>query len=294
MVASSAYATCLKLAREHYENFPVASALLPAHMRPHVAAVYAFARRGDDLADEGDDPPATRLAKLDEWTGRLQAAARGMPIDDGTEAGSIFIALTETMDVCGLDRTLFMDLLSAFRQDVTVHRYETWDELFDYCRRSANPVGRLVLRIAGNRDERAATASDAVCTALQLTNFWQDLERDWRKGRLYVPLALVRESGAREEDLDRAHFSPDWRVALAGASLRTRALFDEGRSVADAVRGRLRWQLRATWLGGVRILDALERADFDVFAVRPSLGAADLLPIAWRALWWPRVDKRSA
>ena len=286
MVARSAYAACLRLAREHYENFPVASTLLPKHMRPHVAAVYAFARRADDIADEGDDAPATRLAKLDDWANRLNAAARGVPIDDGTEAGSIFIALTETMGTCGLDRTLFMDLLSAFRQDVTVTRYETWEELFDYCRRSANPVGRLVLTIAGYRDSSLATASDSVCTALQLTNFWQDLERDWRKGRLYVPLAVMRDAGAKETDLDRGYISPDWRVALARASLRTRELFDEGRRVADGVRGRLRWELRATWLGGVRILDALERADFDVFAARPSLRAADLLPIAWRALWW--------
>jgi len=255
-------------------------------MRPHVAAVYAFARRADDFADEGDDAPATRLAKLDDWTDRLHAAARGVPKDDGTEAGAIFIALTETMGACGLDRTLFMDLLSAFRQDVTVSRYETWEHLLDYCRRSANPVGRLVLTIAGYRDSALAAASDSVCTALQLTNFWQDLEHDWRKGRLYVPLAVVREAGAREADLDRGHMSPDWRVALAGASLRTRDLFDEGRRVADGVRGRLRWELRATWLGGVRILDALERADFDVFTARPSLSAADALPIAWRAFWW--------
>jgi squalene synthase HpnC len=289
VVARSAYDACLALAREHYENFPVASVLLPKRIRPHVAAVYAFARRADDFADEGDDAPDVRLEKLDDWSRRLHAAARGVPIDDGTEAGAIFVALTETMDACGLDRAPFADLLSAFRQDVTTSRYETWDDLFDYCRRSANPVGRIVLAIAGYRDAALHRASDAVCTALQLTNFWQDVARDWRKGRLYVPGVIVRGTGAQESDLDRGHLSPDWRVALSRASLRTRELFNEGRGVADGVRGRLRWELRATWLGGVRILDALERADFDVFDARPTLGLVDALPIAWRALWWPRV-----
>lgn len=253
-------------------------------MRPHVAAVYAFARYADDFADEGTDPTDVRLAKLDDWARRLHLAAQGAPIDDSTEAGPIFVALAETIAACGLDVALFDDLLSAFRQDVTVHRYETWPDLLDYCRRSANPVGRLVLGIAGYRDAALVTASDALCTALQLTNFWQDLAVDWRKGRLYVPLSSVRESGADERDLDQSPIAPAWRAALADASSRTRRLFDEGRPVAGGVRGRLGWELRATWLGGARILDAIERADFDVFTARPALGWRDALSIAWRMI----------
>jgi squalene synthase HpnC len=278
------------LAREHYENFPVASRLLPRSMRPHVAAVYAFARYADDFADEGTDSVDVRLAKLDDWARRLHLAAQGAPVDDGTEAGAVFVALAETIAVCRLDVALFDDLLSAFRQDVTVHRYETWPDLLDYCRRSANPVGRLVLGIAGYRDAALATASDALCTALQLTNFWQDLAADWRKGRLYVPLSGVRESGADARDLDQSRITPAWRAALADASSRTRQLFREGRPVAGGVPGRLGWELRATWLGGARVLDAIERADFDVFTARPALGWRDAWPIAWQMITWPQED----
>jgi squalene synthase HpnC len=187
-----------------------------------------------------------------------------------------------------LDVTLFEDLLSAFKQDVRTKRYQTWEELLDYCRRSANPVGRLVLRIAGYRDRQLDEWSDAVCTALQLANFWQDLEVDWRKGRVYLPLSIVSASGADFQDLGRRRMSPEWRRALLDVTARTRALFDAGRPIADGVRGRLRWELRATWLGGVRILDKLERADFDVFRKRPALGWADLPAILTRMIVWTR------
>jgi len=187
---------------------------------------------------------------------------------------------------CSLDVTLFDDLLSAFKQDVVTKRYETWDDLLDYCRRSANPVGRLVLRIAGYRDRQLDEWSDAVCTALQLANFWQDLEIDWRKGRLYVPLSMVQASNADLRDLGRRRMSPEWQRALADVTARTRALFDLGRPVADGVRGRLRWELRATWLGGMRILDRLERERFDVFRRRPKLGMSDMATITWHTLWW--------
>jgi phytoene/squalene synthetase len=167
-----------------------------------------------------------------------------------------------------------------------VKRYETWDDVLDYCRRSANPVGRLVLRIAGYRSTELDAMSDAVCTALQLTNFWQDVARDWAAGRLYVPAEVVRAHRAHERDLAAGRLTDEWRSALADVAARTRAVFDRGRSVADGVRGRLRWELRATWLGGVRILDRLERSGFDVFHHRPSLGWRDASPIIWRMLRW--------
>jgi squalene synthase HpnC len=286
VVADAAYAACLRLARQHYENFPVASRLLPAEARPHIAAVYAFARIADDFADEGDRSDQARLALLDGWREHLHRAAAGQAPADASDQSAIFVALGETMRRCSLDVTLFDDLLSAFKQDVVTKRYETWDDLLDYCRRSANPVGRLVLRIAGYRDRQLDEWSDAVCTALQLANFWQDLEIDWRKGRLYVPLSTVQASNADLRDLGRRRMSPEWQRALADVTARTRTLFDFGRPVADGVRGRLRWELRATWHGGMRILDRLERERFDVFRRRPKLGMSDMAAITWHTLRW--------
>jgi squalene synthase HpnC len=193
VVTAAAYARCLHLAQQHYENFPVASRLLPGAARPHIAAIYAFARIADDFADEGQRSDAARLALLDDWRRRLQQAAGGATPAEESDAGAIFLALGDTMRRCRLEVQLFEDLLSAFRQDVLIKRYETWADVLEYCRRSANPVGRLVLRIAGYRDEALDRQADAVCSALQLTNFWQDLEIDWRRGRLYVPMAVVRD-----------------------------------------------------------------------------------------------------
>jgi hydroxysqualene synthase len=302
---AEAYATCARIARDHHENFPVASRLLPRPMRPHVAAVYAFARVADDFADEGDRPADARLALLDAWRDRLHAcpadngsSGRAQPRSDalasepsvGTgpqvSASEIFLALGTTIRACRLPISLFDDLLSAFRQDVTTVRYESWDDVLDYCRRSANPVGRLVLGIAGVQDAELVRASDAVCTALQLTNFWQDLERDWRKGRLYLPLEDCRRAGAELRDLDAGKLTPAWRQVLDGASARTTALFDEGRAVCDGVGGRLGFELRLTWLGGRRILSRLERDEFDVFSRRPALGLRDLPALLWQATTW--------
>ena len=284
---AGAYAYCEQMARTHYENFPVASRLVPADMRPHIAAIYAFARLADDMADEGNRPAADRLADLDRWAARLDRAARGEP-DPGGAHGEVFGALRHTIDMCRLPPVLLHDLLSAFRQDVTVTRYATWDELMDYCRRSANPVGRLVLRVAGRDSAELDAASDAVCTALQLTNFWQDIEIDWAKGRLYVPASIWQAAGAKEGDLSDRRITAEWRRALADVTARTRALFTRGAPVADGVAGRLRWELRATWLGGMRILDKLEAANFDMFTDRPKLTRADVPGILLRtALWRP-------
>jgi phytoene synthase len=291
-----AYAACERIVRRHYENFPVASLLLPAAMRPHIAAIYAFARAADDFADEGNRTPAERLALLDDWGARLAetvASGSGIPpgaqrLDPGPYAASVFLALGHTIRSCSLPVGLFEDLLSAFRQDVETKRYATWAEVMDYCRRSANPVGRLVLRVAGHADARLDRASDAVCTALQLTNFWQDLERDWQRGRLYVPRPEYERFGARLEDLDARVMSPAWRNALSEMTARTRRLFEEGRAVCDGLGGRLRYELRLTWLGGVRILDRLEQKGFDVFTARPTLGKSDVPALLWSAVSWSR------
>lgn len=263
------YAVCTRLARSHYENFPVASWLLPARMRPHIAAIYAFARTADDFADEGDVDDAERLRRLDDWEAKLDA-----PADH-----PVFVALRNTIDECRLDPQLFRDLISAFKQDVIKKRYDTWAELLDYCRRSANPVGRLVLGVAGaavnGLDEARSAKSDSLCTALQLVNFWQDADWDRAKGRDYLPRELVDLFGSS---------------ARAEAGRRTRALFHEGRGVTAVVTGRLSLELRATWLGGVRILDRLEAVNFDP-SRRPSLGPWDFVVIGCKMLAWRSADK---
>jgi squalene synthase HpnC len=278
-VVDDAYATCLRIAHEHYENFPVASRLVPAAMRPHVAAVYAFARGADDIADEPGRRAEERLQLLDEWSQHLRQPPRT----------AIFIAVADTRARFDLPIELFDDLLSAFRQDVVKARYADWGEVLDYCRRSANPVGRLVLRLAHVRDPIADAWSDAVCTALQLTNFWQDLAIDWSRGRLYVPESEWLASGATNDALDRGVITPQWRRALSQCAAITRELYQQGRPVCDVLSGRLRYELRATWLGGTRILDRVEHAQFDVFRRRPTLRAADAIVIAWKALTWRAI-----
>jgi phytoene synthase len=276
----------LRLARQHYENFPVASLLLPRATRHHVAAIYAFARIADDFADEGDRPDAERLALLEDWRRRLFACQRGGGAGDGSEAAHVFTALAHTINACRLEIELFDDLLSAFAQDVRVRRYASWPDLLDYCRRSANPIGRLVLRVHGHRAASMDAESDAICTALQLTNFWQDLGRDWTKGRVYVPRDVLAASGADEADLGRGQLSAAWQVALREVVGRTRRLFEQGRPLPDAVSGRLRWQLRATWLGGSRILDRVEALGPAVLSSRPSLDWTDAPGLAWRTAFW--------
>jgi squalene synthase HpnC len=289
-----AYASCERLARAHYENFPVASALLPRAMRPHVAAVYAFARVADDFADEGVRPAEERIELLERWRERLRHAVDGdtsaLPPAAGEpiETAAIFRAVGATIRDRELATALFEDLLSAFEQDVRITRYATWHDVLDYCRRSANPVGRLVLGIAGYRDARLDAQSDAICSALQLTNFWQDLRIDYARGRIYLPAEELRAFGAREEDLGRARLSDECRRALAAAVDRTRTLFACGRPLCDAVEGRLRYELRATWLGGMRILQKLEAADFDAAADRVKLRAVDAPWFLWNLAAWHR------
>ena len=287
---SDAYGYCARVAREHYENFPVASRLLPRRMRPHLAAIYAFARVADDYADEGQRDPAERLTLLDEWRRRLRACAAGEPDQPQAPHRAVFAALAHTIATCRLPAQLLDDLLSAFIQDVTTKRYDTWGEVLDYCRRSANPVGRLVLRVAGHEDAALDLSSDSLCTALQLTNFWQDLERDWAAGRLYVPLETASGFGALAEDFDPAALSLRWQSALGHAADRTRTLFEEGRHVCDGVPGRLRLELRLTWLGGMTILDRLVAARFDVHRARPTLRVRDAPGLLWRAIRWNAKD----
>lgn len=285
-----AYAACEAMAASHYENFPVASKLLPASMRPHVAAVYAFARVADDMADEGTDTPDVRLARLRAWQHRLHDAAANTGVMDTSSRDSlIFAALGHSMRELDLPVSLFDDLLSAFAQDTTTTRYDSWTDVLDYCRRSANPVGRLVLRIAGYHDDEMDRSSDALCTALQLANFWQDFGRDWRAGRLYIPRDVHDAAGASLEDLQDGRVTQAWLDAVSHCIARTRTCFEQGRLVCDRVRGRLKLELRLTWLGGSRILDRVEQRGVGLLAQRPTLGAGDVPSLVWGAVRWRPV-----
>ena len=272
-----AYAHCEEVARGHYENFPVASLLLPRSLRPHVAAVYAFARQADDFADEASYA-GRRLELLSSWRARLDHAAAGRADDP------IFVALADTIARRRLPVDLLHDLLSAFEQDVRVTSYETFEEVRAYCRLSANPVGRLVLHLAGRAEPALLECSDAICTALQLTNFWQDVALDLDKGRCYLPMEEMRRFGCSREDLARRAVSAPFIDLLRFQIERTRGLFARGEVLPGLVGGRLGFELRLVILGGRRVLDRIEDAGCDVFARRPTLGAAD----------WGRLLARAA
>jgi squalene synthase HpnC len=273
-----AYAHCEARVRSHYENFPV-GLWVPREKRRYVHAVYAFARAADDFADERMYE-GLRGEKLDQWESRLHAAYEGRADDP------IFIALADTVRTLDIPKELLLDLLSAFRQDVVKGRYATWEELLDYCRRSANPVGRLVLIVFGYRDPALAPLSDAICTALQMANHWQDLAVDLRKDRIYVPRQLLDRFGVKEWDLNAGRVTEPFKGLMAELVSRTRALFRDGRPLCDTVGRDLRFEMRLTWLGGSGILDRIEAAGYDVFRRRPRYGLAGKLALAWRAWRW--------
>jgi squalene synthase HpnC len=269
MNTDEAFAYCRRIAREHYENFPVASSLLPRDRRPHVASIYAFARTADDFADEGTLPPAERLRRLDDWQDKLAACYRG------EAEHPLFIALRSTVEATGVPQDLFIALLQAFRMDVVQPRYLTYDDLMNYCAKSANPVGRLVLHLFGAANETTVRLSDHVCTALQLTNFWQDVAVDAGKGRIYIPLEDFRRFGYTEEDLKSRKTDDRFRALMRFQIERTRRLFNTGAELIGQTGGRLRRELAATLWGGRAILDAIERNGYDALGNRPTLSAAD-------------------
>ena len=263
---------------EHYENFPVASWLMPAALRPAVLDIYRFARHADDIADEGSAPPEARLAQLAALREELARAATGQPARD-----PLIRALVPHVQVHALQWNRFEALLSAFEQDVTVHRYAHRAALLDYCARSANPVGQLILALARKLDPRTEVQSDAVCTALQLINFLQDLALDWSRGRLYLPQDSLLRHGCTQATLEQAardgRAPMSLRACIADEALAAGALLAEGAPLAAAVGGRLGWELRAIVAGGRRILDKLAASDHDPFRSRPALSRADALPL---------------
>ncbi|MDE1170717.1 MAG: squalene synthase HpnC [Verrucomicrobium sp.] len=292
MTADQAYAHCTALARSHYENFPVGR-LVPKRLAPHVHAVYAFARHADDLADEGYAAdhdfadgkaarrlnPEERLEALDQWERDLLR-----PGEEGLHP--ILLATRRTIQTLDLPTSLFTDLLSAFKQDVVKRRYATHAEILDYCRRSANPVGRLVLLLHGHRAPEQLEASDAICTALQLANFWQDVSVDLLKDRIYLPEEDRQAHGVSEEDLFAKRCTPGYRALLRFQVERTHALFRLGRGLAATLPRPLRWEIELTWLGGSRILEKIETLDYDTLHTRPKLTKGDVPLLLGRLLFY--------
>jgi squalene synthase HpnC len=274
-----AFAHCEARTKAHYENFPV-GLLVPRARRPYIYSLYAFARAADDFADE-PIYEGVRREKLDQWEALTEAAYRG------EAEGPIFVALAETVRRLGIPKELLLDLLSAFRQDTEKSRYASWEELLDYCRRSANPVGRLVLLVFEQRDEELPALSDAICTGLQLANHWQDAAVDYARGRIYIPEDLMRRHGVGAWDFDTGRMSDGWRGLVAELITRTRELFARGKPLCDKVGRELRFEMRLTWLGGMSILDRIEASGGDVFRNRPRHGALDKAALAWRAWRWP-------
>jgi hydroxysqualene synthase len=272
-----AYRACEEIARAHYENFPVASRFIPADRRIALAAIYAFARQADDVADAAA-PSEDRLRALDTIEGALLQAL------DGEPRGPIFTALADAVERHRLSAEPFLDLLGAFRLDARDATFPTWDDLLGYCRGSANPVGRLVLALYGIEDPEAIRASDAVCTALQLTNFWQDLGQDLSRGRLFLPLEDLERFQLRREDLRRASSRAALTRLLTHECRATRDLFARGAPVVRMTPVLLSLHLRATIAGGRAILRAVERLGWRVLEKRPTLHGAARVGVVIRAL----------
>lgn len=273
---------------DHYENFPVASILLPARLRPAVEIIYAFARSADDLADEGDATPEERLAALAEYEAELdRIAASHRPNTP------LFQSLAEIIKTYALPLQPFRDLLSAFKQDVVTKRYPDFETLLDYCRRSANPVGTLMLHLYDTASPPNLRDSDAICSALQLINFWQDIAIDWEKKRIYLPLDDMQRHAITENDIGTGNANEAWRSLMKFEVDRTRAMMLSGAPLALRLPGRIGWELRMVLQGGLRILEAIEAADYDVFRHRPKLAKSDWLRIVWRAVRMKNVTPAS-
>jgi len=267
------------MAADHYENFPVASLLLPSRFRDPVALVYRFARQADDFADEGNDPPEIRLARLASYRSHLATIGGGI-----TPADPLFRDIARMVREHNLPLQLFGDLLDAFAQDVVKNRYASFSEVLDYCRRSANPVGRLLLHLFGRATPENLAASDSVCSALQLVNFWQDVEVDYAKGRIYLPQDEMLGYGVTEQHIQERRCDGAWRALIAFQVDRARAMLQAGAPLGRALPGRIGLEIRATAQGGLRILEKLERAKGDMFHRRPVLRWFDWPLLLARAL----------
>ena len=299
---------CARLAHSHYENFSVVTWFLPKHLHQHFYNVYAYCRISDDLGDEVGNPQQS-LELLDAWEAELNATylslapQRLKPDTDAGSAGTpegvpfqnmdapgrsprhpVFIALRETIRQCDIPRAPFADLLTAFRQDQTTPRYPAFEDVLGYCKNSANPVGRLVLYVCGYRDEERQLLSDYTCTALQIANFWQDVARDYDKGRIYLPLESLAKFGVSEDDIAQRRFTPQFRELMKFEVARAREWFARGLPLAGKVDKHLAIDIELFSRGGMDVLDAIERQGYDVLSCRPAISKGRKLWLLTRAL----------
>lgn len=279
---SEAQSYCRRLAQSHYENFTVASWLLPRELRPHFHSIYAYCRWADDLADETGGGRRS-LELLDWWQTQLDACYGACSDDQSRHP--VFVALCETIEQYNIPQQPFSDLLEAFRRDQRQTRYETFDELLDYCRCSANPVGRLVLHLGRCCDETNARLSDSICTGLQLANFWQDVARDWEMGRIYLPAESCRKAGYSEAMFERREANQAFRQMLAAEVDRAERFLRAGRPLIGQVPRSLRLDVTLFVAGGLAVLDAIRQVDYDVWSVRPTVSRAGKLKLSLRT-WW--------
>jgi hydroxysqualene synthase len=261
---AQAYEYCQSVAKSHYENFPVASLLIPSELRRHVYAIYAFARYADDLSDEKKDKHG-----LLQWKLLLHQSL------EGKAEHPIFIALSDTIEKFNLPVELFDKLIAAFLQDLEKNRYENFDLLFQYCENSANPVGRLILLLNGYHEEELFLQSDYICTALQLTNFWQDVEMDIKKNRIYIPADSMKQNKVAENQIKDKIFDNNFRNLMISLVKKTDDLFKKGFPLFENVHGRLKWELKLTAMGGRTILKKIEHIEYNVLNYRPKLNLLD-------------------
>lgn len=264
----------------HYENFPVGSVLLPQPLRLPIAIIYRFARNADDFADEGNDPAAVRLAKLQHYRDQLHSISLGH-----TPAETLFQDLASIAAQYQLPLSLFDDLLDAFMQDVRQSRYQQHEELLDYARRSANPIGRLLLLLMGQRHPALLQASDHICTALQLINFWQDIAIDWQKDRVYLPQADMAQLGLSDADIARGQISPAWTTLFQQQLARAEVLLEAGAPLATALHGRFGLEIKLVVQAARTMVKKLAATQGDVFQHRPTLKKHDWPGLLLRALF---------
>ena len=274
-----AYQSALELAQAHYENFPVVSFLIPKRQRKHIAIIYWFARTADDIADEGIMAEDERIKKLDVLKKRVE------DISEGNYKNEFDAALGETIKKNNLSPKNLTDLLSAFKQDVTKKKYQNFEEVLSYCKYSANPVGRLILELNDVRDDEANKYSDKICTALQLTNFVQDIEIDYRKGRIYFPINEMEKFGVSENVFRLKENNVNLKKLLKFNVVRIEEMFVEGRKLIPFLKGRIRFEIAWTILGGEKILDKVKKSNYNIFNNRPILSKLDFLNLLCRSIF---------
>ncbi|KAF0152803.1 MAG: Phytoene/squalene synthetase [Ignavibacteria bacterium] len=275
---TESYKNAEGFAKSHYENFPVISLTLPKEARKHIAVIYQFARQADDITDEGEVNSESRTESLELYESQLADCSSGKFAND------FWAALYNTINDCKLNKQYLYDLLSAFKQDIHTKRYSHYENLLDYCRRSANPVGRLVLEVCGVRNEEAFLYSDSICTALQLTNFYQDVSVDIQKGRIYIPQIEMTKFGVEEKIFEEKQINANFKSLLKYQIDRTRLLFVEGRKLLPLLPKPLLVQIKMTILGGEKILDKIVELDYNVLAQRPKLNKFDYIRIFTKGL----------